>query len=96
MTDDTPVVVDTSVVSYIFNRHPVTAYYLNEFRGRPLAVSFQTVEEIWFGAWKNGWGRRRRTRWSFTCSSTGLCGPILPSSLSRRVCAISVSELAAR
>lgn len=60
MTDDTPIVVDTSVVSYIFNRHPVAPYYLNQLRGRPLAVSFQTLEEIWFGARMGGWGRRRR------------------------------------
>ena len=54
MIDDRPIVVDTSVVSYIFNAHPVAAFYVNALRGRQLAVSFQTLEEIWFGAEKGG------------------------------------------
>ena len=60
MTDDRRTVVDTSVVSYIFNGHPVAAFYVNALRGRELAISFQTLEEIRFGAEKGGWGRRRR------------------------------------
>ncbi len=60
MTDDRRVVVDTSVVSYIFNGHAKAEFYVNELRGRQLAISFQTLDEIWFGAAKGGWGRVRR------------------------------------
>lgn len=54
------IVLDTNVVSYIFDRDSRARYYLDQMRGlRPL-VSFQTLEELWFGAYRRNWGERRR------------------------------------
>ena len=54
------IVLDTSVVSYIFNRDSRAGYYLDRIGGELLVVSFQTLEEMWFGASKDGWGEKRR------------------------------------
>ncbi len=59
------VVVDTNVVSYIFNGDPKAVYYLEQLRGRQGIVSFQTLEEVWYGAYSNGWGAKRRTELAF-------------------------------
>ena len=53
-----PVVVDTNVVSYISRRDRRGTYYEDRIAGRRLVVSFQTVEELWFGAFNGGWGDR--------------------------------------
>ena len=54
------IVVDTSATSYIFNRDATALYYLERIRGVPAFISFQTVEERWFGAYYARWGQRRR------------------------------------
>ena len=54
------IVLDTDVVSYIFNRDLRAGYYLEQMRGRRPFISFQTVEEAWFGAHRKNWGQRRR------------------------------------
>lgn len=54
------IVLDTDVVSYIFNRDHRAAYYLERMRGRRPFISFQTLEEAWFGAHRKNWGERRR------------------------------------
>ena len=53
------VVLDSSVVSYIFNRDSRADYYEERIRGCQLLISFQTLEESWFGAFRRGWGARR-------------------------------------
>lgn len=54
------VVLDTSVVSLIFGGDRLAEHYKTEIAGlRPL-VSFQTLEEMWFGACARNWGARRR------------------------------------
>lgn len=60
MTLPTPVVVsDTNVVSYIFNRDGRSLYYEERLMGYRQVISFQTLEEIRYGAYSNRWGARR-------------------------------------
>ena len=54
------IVLDTNVVSYIFNRDGRAEYYVERIRGHRAIISFQTLEEIWYGAFAGGWGERRR------------------------------------
>ena len=56
------VVVDTSVVSIIFNRDRDwrAPFYEGHLAGRQAIVSFQTLEEIVFWPLVNGWGEKRR------------------------------------
>ena len=58
-TEDTIVVVDTSVVSIIFRQDAKAARYQDYIEGRSAAISFQTVEEHMYGAYLNNWGDRR-------------------------------------
>lgn len=55
------VVVDTSVVSILFRGHHDNRYeYYNQRIGESLKiVSFQTLEELWFGAYLRNWGSNR-------------------------------------
>lgn len=53
------VVLDTNVVSYLFDRDSRADYYQEHIRGRRAVISFQTLEEVWFGAYSEGWGKRR-------------------------------------
>ena len=50
------IVVDTSVVSLVFKGDPRSDYYLSHVKGQRAVVCFQTIEEMWFGAYKAGWG----------------------------------------
>ena len=54
------VVVDTSVVSLMFRGDGQAEYYMDRIAGLSPYVSFQTVEEAWFGAYVRDWGPRRR------------------------------------
>lgn len=54
-----PIVLDSSVVSYIFNRDPISRFYVERLRGNRQYISFQTLEEAWYGAHSRGWGARR-------------------------------------
>lgn len=53
------VVLDTSVVSIIYGGGDLAPYYSERIKDENPAISFQTLEELWFGAVKNGWGTRR-------------------------------------
>ena len=55
------VVLDTSVVSFIFNRDSRARYYQDKIRDLRPFVSFQTVEEQWYGAYAAGWGAKRKS-----------------------------------
>lgn len=55
------VLLDTSVASYIFTKHEKAAYYIERIQGHTIVISFQTLEEMWFGALKNEWGVRRKS-----------------------------------
>ena len=55
-----PVVVDTSVVSILFRQNSERFdYYQNALVGYELLISFQTFEEMLFGAYNANWGERR-------------------------------------
>ena len=59
---DTPMVVlDTCVVSMIYNSAPRSRYYEDRIKGYRAVISFQTLEELLFGAYKAGWGERRES-----------------------------------
>ena len=53
------IVVDSCVVSYLFNGTGPAAFYADQLLGENLIVSFQTLEEIRFGALKHNWGAQR-------------------------------------
>ena len=55
-----PIVLDSNVVSYIFNRSTIARYYIERLRDARQYISFQTLEETWYGAHSRGWGARRR------------------------------------
>lgn len=54
------VVVDTNVVSWMFRGDSRAEYYMDRIAGLSPCVSFQTVEEAWFGAYVSDWGPRLR------------------------------------
>ena len=54
------VVVDTSVVSILHRKDERAPYYERRLTGRRSFISFQTLEELWFGAHNNDWGARRQ------------------------------------
>ena len=55
------VVLDTNVVSFIFNHNPKARYYLSRIRHLRPFISFQTVEEQWYGAHVAGWSEKRKS-----------------------------------
>ena len=63
MSDFGPLVVDTSVVSILFNpekRPPEKVnYYHTATAGRELIISFQTVEELLLWPYFNNWGEKK-------------------------------------
>ena len=54
------IVIDTNVVSYIFNQDNRARFYISQMRGIRWVISFQTLEEVWYGAYSRGWGTTRR------------------------------------
>jgi predicted nucleic acid-binding protein len=54
------ILLDTNIVSHIFNGSDVAVPYLEHLRGQRVLISFQTLEELWHGAWWAGWGERRQ------------------------------------
>ena len=55
------IVVDSNVASYIFRDSPIAVYYKEQIEGERVVISFQTSEELWYGAYNNNWGERRRS-----------------------------------
>lgn len=53
------VVVDTSVVSYIFKDDHIGRYYEEQVKIRRTFISFQTLEELRFGVAKRNWGEKQ-------------------------------------
>ena len=54
------IVLDTSVVSIIYNQDSRALFYERRIAGQRPVVSFQTLEEIYCWPLMNGWGDRRR------------------------------------
>lgn len=53
------IVLDTNVVSFIFNGNAEATFYQDRLRGQTAAISFQTLEELWYGAHWSRWGSGR-------------------------------------
>lgn len=53
------ILADTNVVSYIHRNDPKGRPYLARMAGCRAVISFQTHEELLFGALKNDWGQWR-------------------------------------
>lgn len=54
------IVLDTSVVSLIMRGSVQADYYQSQIVNRHPALSFQTVEELWHGAYYANWGEARQ------------------------------------
>ena len=54
-----PVVLDTTAVSLLFRGGEKSSQLAEKIRGQRAVISFQTLEEVRFGAYKAGWGDRR-------------------------------------
>ncbi len=57
------VLLDTSVVSLLHPKkrgNPLLARYQAHITGKVLALSFQSVAELWSWAEENGWGEKQR------------------------------------
>ena len=59
-SDILPVVLDTGVVSFIYRRDTRASFYEEQITGMRAVISFQTLEELHFGASKDNWGIHRR------------------------------------
>lgn len=55
------VVVDTDVFSYIFGEDTRAEYFRPYFLHSTLAISFMSVAELYYGAYKNKWGSSKIT-----------------------------------
>lgn len=58
------VLLDTTVVSLLHPKkkgNPLRAKYEAHMTGKVLALSFQSVAELWSWAEENGWGEKQRT-----------------------------------
>lgn len=55
------IVVDTDVVSYLFNGHTQADFFKPYFSNKTLAVSFMTVAQLFYGARHANWGSNKRT-----------------------------------
>ena len=54
------IVLDTSVVSIIYNRDQRSPFYEGELAGLRPVISFQTLEELYIWPIRNKWSDRRR------------------------------------
>ena len=54
------VVVDTCVVSYLYNEVPLAGQYRARIAGRDKAISFMTFAELYYGTLKRRWGDAKR------------------------------------
>ena len=54
------IVLDTSVVSIIYNQDQRASFYEARITGLAPVVSFQSLEELFIWPLKNNWGDRRR------------------------------------
>jgi len=53
------ILVDTDVVSYVFKKDTRADFFYPYMLHRRLGISFMTVAELYFGAYKNSWGANR-------------------------------------
>jgi predicted nucleic acid-binding protein len=53
-------VIDTSIASLLYGGGELRLLYDQHVRGKTLGISFQTIEEMQFGAFVRNWGDQRR------------------------------------
>jgi tRNA(fMet)-specific endonuclease VapC len=53
------IIVDTDVISYIFNGKPQAEFFYPYLENKSLSVSFITIAEIFHGVIKDKWGDKR-------------------------------------
>ena len=74
--EDDSIVLDTSVVSILsIPNSPKHLYYKERLEGRNALISFQTLQESWFGAYNANWGLRRRRELREHLSQFGVVWP---------------------
>ena len=56
------ILLDTSVVSLMFKGDQRSDFCLAHVNGQRAVVCFQTIEEMWFGAYKSGWGAGQKNQ----------------------------------
>ena len=56
-----PVLCDTDVCSYLLRESPEVLGFSPYLSGRAMAISFMTVGQMYFGAFRDRWGQRRTT-----------------------------------
>ena len=64
--NDARVIVDTNVVSYLMRGGSLARRYRPHLQGRLSSIAFITVGELYFGAEKAKWGRKRRQELEMT------------------------------
>jgi predicted nucleic acid-binding protein len=55
-----PIVVDTCIFSYDFNRHTLAVLYTRYLKEYECFLSFQSVGELYYGAVRRNWGNRKK------------------------------------
>lgn len=55
------IVVDTNVISYLLAEGNRYEFYRELIAVEQSVISFQTWEELWYGAYYRNWGTRRRS-----------------------------------
>ena len=58
------IVVDTNVISYLLAKVNRYEFYRELIAVEQSVISFQTWEELWYGAYYGNWGTRRRSELS--------------------------------
>ncbi len=79
------VIVDTSVISILMRNEESAPFYRGQLSGKRALISFQTLEELWFGATEAGWRDRRKTCFGITSAGIRLSGPTLRCEISARL-----------
>jgi predicted nucleic acid-binding protein len=52
-------VLDTNIVSYLMKRHELAEKYRPHLEGKTLAISFMTIGEMFEGAHRRGWSKKK-------------------------------------
>ena len=54
------IIIDTNIVSYVMRGSPEANVYIAHLQGKLTAISFVTVGELYYGAEKGNWGKKKR------------------------------------
>ncbi len=59
---DAKIILDTNIVSYLMKGGLLAEAYAQRIQGRLHAIAFITVGEMYFGAEKKNWGKKKRKK----------------------------------